>query len=378
MSSGDKARVGLIVPTYLEPEMLHIHRHVLGLADWSPVVVTQKIKGHWPGPSPHIVPRSCWREVGRLAERLGLGPWQLTRKECLAIDKATRDCRLLHIFFGNSAIHELGLLGLSGRPAVISFHGSDVTGAMLAPSFLNARRRMFREAALIACRSNDLATRVRELGCPPEKIRLLRTVLSFLPPSSLWSPPRDGKWRLLQAGRMVPKKGGRTLLRAFQIFHQSFPDAHLTMAGEGPLKEELSRLAGELGIAHAVDFPGFMDQPSLQSAFASCHIYLHPSQTVDGDSEGIPNALLEAMAASRPCVASRHGGIPEAIEDGVHGRLVPEGDPLQLARAITELARHPELAREMGVRARERVNAEFSPAAWQRGVSALYKEAAAT
>lgn len=365
------------MPTYLEPEMLHVHRHVTGLAGWEPVVVTQKIKGEWTGPQPEIVPRSRWRELGRFASRIGFGPWQLTRAECRAFDRATAGCSILHLFFGNSALHELGLIGLRDRPSIVSFHGSDATGLIARPSSRRARMRMFRGAALVACRSKDLAMRVENLGCPPEKVRILRTVLADIPRAAFdWHPPGDGSWRLFHAGRLVPKKGGQTLLRAFRIFHDAFPLARLTMAGEGPLRQQLSLLAGELGIAGAVDFAGFLDQTALRSAFATSHIYVHPSETVDGDKEGIPNSLLEAMAGGLPCVATRHGGIPEAVTDGLEGLIVPEADHRLLAEALLGIARRPEIAAGLGARARERVIREFSPASWQSAVSAIYSEAA--
>ena len=376
VSSGENLRVGIVLPVYLEPEMLHVHRHVLGLGEPEPVVITQKIKGRWPGPRPHLVRRSLWREVGRCAERLGFGPWQISRREVAAIARLTAGCDLLHLFFGNAAIHQLGLLRLRGRPAVVSFHGSDVTGSMASRAYAAARARLFRDSALVACRSHDLARQLVQSGCPAEKVRVLRTVLWDFPEAAGdWQPPGKGAWQIFHAGRMVPKKGGSYLLEAFSIFLKHYPSARLVMAGEGPLRAHLEALARQLSIAGQVEFPGFLSQEEMRHRMATSHIYVHPSVTYSGDREGVPNALLEAMAAGLPCVGTHHGGIAEAIEHGVSGLLVPEADVASLAAALSRLASHPELCAKLARAGRAKVLAEYSPQSWRRSVAAVYSEA---
>jgi glycosyltransferase involved in cell wall biosynthesis len=122
------------------------------------------------------------------------------------------------------------------------------------------------------------------------------------------------------------------------------PNATLTIAGEGPLLAELQRVVGELGITDRISFTGFVSQEQLREIYYRSHIFVHPSQTGrDGNQEGVPNSILEAMATGLPVFATKHGGIPEAIENGVSGVLVPERDDEALARTLLNAAQDPGL-----------------------------------
>ena len=120
------------------------------------------------------------------------------------------------------------------------------------------------------------------------------------------------------------------------------PTAALTIA-EGPLLADLQKLARELNIERHVSFTGFVSQPQLRDIYYGSHIFLHPSQTgSDGNQEGIPNSMLEAMATGLPVFATEHGGISEAIEHGVSGVLVPEHDHEALGRVLLSAAEDPD------------------------------------
>jgi glycosyltransferase involved in cell wall biosynthesis len=153
------------------------------------------------------------------------------------------------------------------------------------------------------------------------------------------SPPPDGAWRMIQASRFIEKKGLDVTLRAFAEFRKKYPNAELILAGEGPLENQIKDLAHRLAIAGSVRYPGFLGQQELAAAYRSAHLFLHPSQTTTaGDQEGVPNAMLEAMASGLPVVATLHGGIPEAVHSGQEGLLVPERDSSALACALLEIA----------------------------------------
>jgi glycosyltransferase involved in cell wall biosynthesis len=189
-------------------------------------------------------------------------------------------------------------------------------------------------------------------------------------------PPRDGKWKVVQACRLIPKKGVATSLRAFAIFKKDYPGAEFFIAGKGPLQPELEMLAGGLGIARDVHFVGFLSQSKLHELYASAHLFVHPSEiSPNQDQEGVPNSVLEAMATGLPVVATRHGGIPEAVEHGRTGFLVAEEDHVALANAMQLIASSPVLMQDMGSRAHRTIMERFEQGRQIEHLESFYEEA---
>lgn len=357
--------------------MLHISRHVVGLSRFEPTVIAQKTEGRWPGPIAQVIRRSPFRFIARAWEKSSGRPWQISQAEvdqCLSVLRKT-DAKLLHIFFGNVAIHLLPLIRQAPIPVITSFHGSDIAGSMASPGYAKARQELFGRCAVIPCRSEQLARGVELLlGCPVDKIRLMRTILPDIPFQQR-HPPTDGAWRLVQAARLVPKKGIITALQAFAYFLEEYPNSTFTIAGEGPMEEELRAEAMRLQIDQHVEFVGFLPQEELQGLFSVSHIFLHPSEMAGGDVEGIPNAMLEAMAGGLPVVATRHGGIPEVITDGENGYLCPERDPNQVSQALLRLASDATLYRTMSETASASVNEQFSAQRQIAAIEDIYQQA---
>jgi colanic acid/amylovoran biosynthesis glycosyltransferase len=126
-------------------------------------------------------------------------------------------------------------------------------------------------------------------------------------------------------------------------------------------RQELEKLAGEMELADAVQFAGFLSQPQLASLYARAHLFLHPSEmTADQNQEGVPNSMLEAMATGLPVLATLHGGIPEAVSHGKTGLLVAEKDHEALFQAMISLSDSPERFMAFGRAAAESVREEFS------------------
>jgi len=122
-----------------------------------------------------------------------------------------------------------------------------------------------------------------------------------------------------------------------------------------------------------VRFAGFLDPPALAELFFASDIFMHPSElTSEGNREGVPNSLLEAMATGLPSVATRHGGIPEAITDRVNGLLVDEADPEALFRALEELVRNDQLRTSIAVKGAEMVANEFNHVEQIKKLESIY------
>jgi colanic acid/amylovoran biosynthesis glycosyltransferase len=331
--------------------MLHIYRQIIGLKRCIPVVIAQKREQteRYAFASVQIVPKPATHFLRRFWFRqLRDAPWQISGTELRALlDVLSKtDARLLHIYFGQIAVHLLPLIRVWKNPSIVSFHGADVTVDMNKPAYREATRQMLDAVTRVLVRSESLRRAVVDLGCDPKKIEVQRTgiPLEEFPFRERNFPPRssEGEWRFVQAGRLIEKKGLPVTLGAFANFLRQYPNATLTIAGEGPLWTQLQDLARELKIDQRVAFTGFISQEQLRDIYYASHIFLHPSQTGhDGNQEGIPNAMLEAMASGLPVFATQHGGIPEAIENGVNGVLVPEHDHEELARTLLNATQDP-------------------------------------
>jgi glycosyltransferase involved in cell wall biosynthesis len=155
------------------------------------------------------------------------------------------------------------------------------------------------------------------------------------------------------AGRLEPVKGHMHLVRIAKRLLQADDRIRILVAGDGPLHQQLTSAAALLHVGHACLFPGA--RRDIFDVVSALDIFVLPSQ-----SEGLPMSLLEAMALGRPVVASDVGGIPEVIQHGINGLLVPSGDEDALARACLELLRNREYAARLGARARQTVEQSFS------------------
>lgn len=334
--------------TFLKPEMLHIYRQITALKRCVPVVIAQKREQivRYPFEAVQIIPKPAMHFLRRIWFRqLRDMPWQISDTELRALLEVLNkiDARLLHIYFGQIAVHLLPLIRAWKNPSIVSFHGADVMVDMNKPAYRQVTRQMLETVKLVLVRSESLRRAVADLGCDPEKIEVQRTGIPLKDfPFRERNFVAATEWRFVQAGRLIEKKGLPVTLRAFAVFVGKYPNATLTIAGEGPLRDELEKLARELKIERSISFTGFVSQEQLRDIYYRSHIFVHPSQTGhDGNQEGIPNSMLEAMASGLPVFATQHGGIPEAIENGVSGVLVAERDHQALARALLNAAEDP-------------------------------------
>jgi glycosyltransferase involved in cell wall biosynthesis len=280
---------------------------------------------------------------------------------------------LVHAHFGRGGALALPIARALGIPLVVTFHGGDATKDPhyhrgIPPTVFQRRlAALQREAALFVCVSEYIRDRLLARGFPPDKLRVHRYGVELDPEDC--DRECEGKGRpFLFAGRFVEKKGAAVLLEAVRRLDPAIRPP-LVLAGEGPAREALQRIAGPLG---NVEFPGWLPNEELRRRMRRALAVCVPSlAAMDGDAEGLPNIVLEAMAAGAPVIASRHAGIPEAVTPDVTGLLVPPGDPEALAAALRRLVRDPELRRRLGKRAREVAAERFSAVIQSRELEAI-------
>lgn len=171
--------------------------------------------------------------------------------------------------------------------------------------------------------------------------------------------------RLVTVARLRPEKGHDTLIDAVPAILRAFPDVTLTIVGDGPMAPALASRVAELGLGDRVHFEGHRDD--VAAALREHDVFVLPSR-----SEAFPNSVIEAMATGLPVVASEVGGIPELVEHGRTGLLIPPGRPEELASVVIDLLRRPSFARALGRKARAEVVAQYSFERMVREFEALY------
>ncbi|MCX7935631.1 MAG: glycosyltransferase family 4 protein, partial [Planctomycetota bacterium] len=314
-------------------------------------------------PSPFFIPRAAALCRGFLAlARCGL--WQLRRCATLArLARALpRFCPqpLTHIhahFAHLPAVYGCGLAAIFGLPLSVSVHARDAWVPWPAGIAALAQARR-----IICC---NMAAQKRLLALQPDLADRVSLVPHGLlrreiPPASALTNARE-PW-LFAAGRWVEKKGFAVLIQAFIQVRARLPHLRLCLAGDGPEAAAIRSLAAKSGLtaAGALDMPGWLSQEEIRCRLLRCAAVVVPSVVAtDGDQDGIPNIVLEAMAAGAPVVASHIGGITEAITDKVNGCLVAPGDAAALAEAIDFVLANPSVARAWAVAGRERLERDF-------------------
>ncbi|MEO8207221.1 MAG: glycosyltransferase, partial [Chthoniobacterales bacterium] len=201
-------RIAFFCATFLEPEMWHVYRQIEALKESKPLVLCQKRKNEstFPFDGVRVILRGSCRFVGRFLEGLTGEPWQIGSGEVNKILSILENERaeVLHVFFGNVAIHMLPLLRKCPLPIVVSFHGADVAGGRMTSGAREALAEVFSLAERVGCRSEALQRDLIALGCPSNKIRILRTIVPQ-PACDFPRFPENGTWRLVQACRLIEK-----------------------------------------------------------------------------------------------------------------------------------------------------------------------------
>jgi glycosyltransferase involved in cell wall biosynthesis len=176
--------------------------------------------------------------------------------------------------------------------------------------------------------------------------------------------------RILTVGRAVAKKGLDTLIQALALLPPDF-HWHFTHVGGGPLKLQLEELASSLGVAERCRFAGALPQQDVRAAYQEADLFALPCRVdASGDRDGLPNVLVEASSQGLAVISTPVSGIPELVEDGVNGCLVPADQPQALADALLALGRDHERRERLGAAGQRRVHAQFSHRA---SIAALYE-----
>ncbi|MGK3141596.1 glycosyltransferase [Pantoea sp. C2G6] len=273
----------------------------------------------------------------------------------------TADVFLVHFGYAGALANKLRELGvLKGKQATV-FHGADISRRHILEEHKLDYVNLFRQSELMLPISHLWENKLIEMGCPPEKIHVTRMGIepekfNFQPRQAFQTP-----LRIVSVARLTEKKGLDVAVKASAILKQRGGQFHYTIIGNGDQDEMMRDFIAREGMEDCVSMPGFKPQEEIRRALSEADIFLLPSKTAaDGDMEGIPVALMEAMAVGLPVVSTFHSGIPELIENNVSGWLVEEDDPEALAETLLTLSQGKVDVAPVVAAARHKVETEFN------------------
>lgn len=306
----------------------------------------------WPRPKPPVLGLLPTGLSDRIVARLDRMAW---RRQIDA------DLVIAHFGYRGAAVAR-AQHGWTRRPPLITvFHGRDVS-VEYQRNGLSKYRDLFSQGDLHVTVNAPFAQLLQDCGAPADRVetRHLGIPVSgyvYAPPVCRTSP------RFLSVCRLVEKKGLATAITALALLRERNPelDWRYDIAGDGPLAEDLRQQAKDAGLTDRINFLGALPHHETLRHISNADVLLVPSCTArDGDQEGIPVTLMEAMALGTPVATTRHSGIPELVSDGETGLLSDENDARGLCENLFRLATEPDFAHALASAARARVVADFN------------------
>lgn len=368
----DERPVAAIFRTALfNPTERFIQEQAASLTRWRPLLVGLERKGE-------ILPQLKEGMIlpANVAERLAFAATGRGGR----VEARLRAARpqLIHAHFGTDGLKMLNLARALRLPLITHLRGYDVTRtrpALIASGrpgwsrYALQRGRLMRQGTLFLAVSEALRKQAVKLGFPAERTRTHYNGVDLDRFQPGKRPREPGT--VLHVGRLVEKKGTADLIAALA----GMAGVRLVVIGDGPLRAQLQHQAGELGVK--AQFLGAQNVGEVAEWMRRATLLVMPSVTArDGDAEGLPNVVVEGAASGIPVVATRHSGIPEAVEDGVTGYLVREGDRRALAARIGVVLESADLRREMGFAARALAVERFDQVGQAERLEAIYDEVA--
>ncbi|MGC5325515.1 glycosyltransferase [Brevibacillus sp. SYSU BS000544] len=323
----------------------HVMQQITQVKSYKGILLAREPKRIWKASNlkDHICP------IGKLLEN----PRKVIKKHRI---------KAIHIHHATLASKLLHLKKKYGLPMIVGVRGKDATSYPKKKENKQFLEKLFKTADLFLPVCHHLKDQLIKLGCPKKKIRVLYggvdlSRFKFTPRKF----PKDRPVRFLAVGRFVNKKGFEDLIDAFAILQKNHKNTELTLIGEGERLKKYQRKIAKYGLNDQVHIIPWVNYQKIQDAYFEADIFCAPSRTdKDGNQEGIPNTLKEAMATGMPCIATKHAGIPEIMKSKVSGLLVPEQNVNRLAKAMKAIIEHPEKWERYSVNARKKIVKSFN------------------
>lgn len=283
---------------------------------------------------------------------------------------------IVHCHFGENGniaapLKDVGII--SGK-VITTFYGYDIS-EYVKRNGSKVYDLLFSKGDLFVVICKSMREQLLRLGCREDKIVFHKlgvdlSHFTFLQKKAL--PTKA--LAVLAVGRFVEKKGFEFGIRGIALAVEKCPNISCKIVGDGELRDEIAQLIARLNLSKHVEMLGWKTPEEVAKLMERADLFLAPSVTsTDGDQEGTPTVIIEAMARGLPVLATYHSGIPDLIENGRSGYLVPERDPIALAEKLVLLYKYPERCREMGVVGRDWVEQNHDISKLNNQLVDLYK-----
>lgn len=243
---------------------------------------------------------------------------------------------------------------LANIPLVIHFHGADIYHSETVADYRDLYKKAFEYASAFIAVSADMAELLKKMGAPANKVfnASCGVDTDAFPLLDISGSKKD----FLFVGRFVEKKSPLSLVKAFKIVVEKYPDARLWMVGNGPLFDDTKTLINHLGLEENITLTGVLSPQEIKALMKNMRCFVQHSVTAaNGDQEGTPVTILEASSSGLPVVSTRHAGIKEAVIDGVTGLLCDEYDIDGMAQRMIAIADSTDFAQQLGKAGREHI-----------------------
>jgi colanic acid/amylovoran biosynthesis glycosyltransferase len=243
-------------------------------------------------------------------------------------------------------------------PLIIHFHGADAHHKQTVTEYNELYKKAFAYASWLIAVSGDMVEALKDLGAPAGKIVKASCGVDTeaFPQLDISKTERN----FLMVGRFVEKKSPSSVVKAFKLVHEKFPDARLWMVGQGPLLDETKKLVINLALEKSITLTGALKTDGIKQLLQQSRCFVQHSVTAhNGDKEGTPVTILEAGSSGLAIVSTRHAGIKEAVINGETGYLVEEYDIQGMADCMIKIAGDALLASQLGVKEAAYIRANY-------------------
>lgn len=284
---------------------------------------------------------------------------------------------LIHAQFGGNGVRILPVAKELNIPLIVSFHGFDASRKLANRSYRNGLKEVFEYASAIVVCNPGMEEALPLNESHKKKVRWVPYGINIEQFSNDTAVKELKAFNILHVGRLVEKKGVPDLIRAFAHATKEVERITLHIVGTGREQRECHALAKEYNLESKIVFHGWKSPREVKELMQQCDVFVLNSRTAgNGETEGLPVGLLEAMAMGRAVISTRHAGIPLAVENEVSGVLVDERDTDSLAQQLLRLYHNQELREAFGKAARAKVEKQFTMKQMHENLRDIYCEVA--